>query len=120
MINEFAVVPLKNNLSESGVVSNKNPFSENDLETLYGKEYELNTLGKEEHFFYTKDGAISRSDVFFQWIKPHLQDQFDSLVEIGCGEGNLLERFIKEFSNKNIIGIDGGAIKHQNWLKRKG
>ena len=104
---------------ESGVVSNKNPFSENDLETLYGKEYELNTLGKEEHFFYTKDGAISRSDVFFQWIKPHLQDQFDSLVEIGCGEGNLLERFIKEFSNKNIIGIDG-SHKASELAKKKG
>jgi len=104
---------------ESGVVANKNPFSEHDLEVLYGKDYELNTLGKEEHFFFTKDGPIARSDVFFQWIKPHLQTEFDSLVEIGCGEGNLLERFTKKFSGKNIIGIDG-SHKASELAKKKG
>lgn len=104
---------------ESGVVANKKPFSESDLEALYGKEYELNTLGKEEHFFYTKDGAITRSEVFFRWITPHLQTEFDSLVEIGCGEGNLLERFTKEYPNKDIIGIDG-SYKASELAKKKG
>lgn len=103
----------------SGVVANKNPFSENDLEVLYGKDYELNTYGKEEHFFYTKDGPIARSNVFFQWIKPHIQKEFDTLIEIGCGEGNLLERFSKEFSEKNIIGIDG-SHKASELAKKKG
>jgi SAM-dependent methyltransferase len=103
----------------SGVVANKNPFSENDLELLYGKEYELNTLGKEEHFFYTKEGSIARSEVFYQWIKPHLQEQFESLIEIGCGEGNLLQRFTNEFKDKNIIGIDG-SHKASELAKLKG
>lgn len=104
---------------DSGIVANKNPFSEGDLEVLYGKEYELNTLGKEEHFFYTKDGAIARSEVFFQWIKPHLQVEFNSLIEIGCGEGNLLERFTREYPDKNIIGIDGSS-KASELAKKKG
>jgi 2-polyprenyl-3-methyl-5-hydroxy-6-metoxy-1,4-benzoquinol methylase len=92
---------------ESGVVANKFSFSKDELELLYGKEYELNTLGKEEHYFYTQQGAVPRSKVFFEWIVPFIQNDFNTLIEIGCGEGNLLERFTKQFPGKNVIGIDG-------------
>lgn len=92
---------------ESGVVANKNRFSDSDLEILYGEEYELNVLGKEEHFFYTENGPKARSEVFFEWIEPHLPQNFSSLIEIGCGEGNLLGRISGKFPEKSVSGIDG-------------
>ena len=92
---------------ESGIVANKNRFSDSDLEILYGKEYELNVLGKEEHFFYTKSGPKARSEVFFEWIEPHLPVNFRSLIEIGCGEGNLLGRILGKFPEKSVCGLDG-------------
>lgn len=92
---------------DSGVVANEVAFTLDDLELLYGTEYELNTLGREEHFFYTSQGAVARSEVFFQWIAPHLPDSFDTLLEIGCGEGNLLKRFSAKCSGKNLLGLDG-------------
>ena len=92
---------------ESGVVANKNRFSDSDLEILYGEEYELNVLGKEEHFFYTENGPKARSEVFFDWIEPHMPQNFGSLIEIGCGEGNLLDRISRKFLEKSVSGIDG-------------
>jgi SAM-dependent methyltransferase len=98
---------------ESGVISNKNRFSDYDIEILYGEEYELNVLGKEEHFFYTESGPKARSEVFFDWIQPHLPESFSSLIEIGCGEGNLLSRISEKFPEKSVSGIDGSfkAVK---------
>ena len=98
---------------ESGVISNKNRFPDYDIEILYGEEYELNVLGKEEHFFYTESGPKARSEVFFDWIQPHLPESFSSLIEIGCGEGNLLSRISEKFPEKSVSGIDGSfkAVK---------
>ncbi|PCJ89775.1 MAG: hypothetical protein COA57_01060 [Flavobacteriales bacterium] len=90
-----------------GTVANKDPFTNEELELLYGKEYELNTLGREEHLFFTKNGPVARSQVFCDWIQPHFPKQFETLIEIGCGEGRLLEKIKKSFSNKNIKGFDG-------------
>ncbi len=104
---------------DSGVVANECPFSPEELEVLYGREYELNTLGKEEHFFYTSQGPVARSQVFFDWIVPHLPVHFNSLVEIGCGEGNLLKRFADRFQERNIIGFDG-SHKASELAKEKG
>jgi len=79
----------------------------NELENIYGNEYELNTSGNEEHIFYTKEGPISRSLVYFNWIKPFLFNDFNTLVEVGCGEGRVLERIVNTFPHRNIIGFDG-------------
>lgn len=91
----------------SGVVANERAFTPDELEVFYGEDYELNSLGREEHFFYTTDGPEARSKVFFDWIEPHLPDKFNTLIEIGCGEGNLLARFAKRFPGKNVLGFDG-------------
>ncbi len=92
---------------ESGVVANEKLFSREESETAYGDEYELNTSGGEEHFFFTREGAIPRSLVYFDWIKPFLHDEFRTLVEIGCGEGKVLERIAHSFPGKHISGFDG-------------
>lgn len=93
--------------SKCTLVTNADRFTNNDLKRLYGKEYILNTLGKEEHRFFIQSGAIPRSKVFFDWIKPWLPKNFKSFLEIGCGEGNLLTRFRDEFKKRKIMGIEG-------------
>lgn len=104
---------------DCGIVSNKNEFSESEIEKLYGEEYELNTLGKEEHFFFTNDGISSRSAVFFEWVRPFVTNEFRRIIEIGCGEGNLLKRFSEHFPEKEIIGIDGSK-RASDLAKAKG
>ena len=92
---------------ESGIVANENLLNSDELSNIYGHEYELNISGDEEHIFYTKDGPVSRSLVFFNWIKPFLHNNFQTLIEIGCGAGNVLEKIVKSFPEKNILGFDG-------------
>jgi SAM-dependent methyltransferase len=104
---------------DSGVVANERTFTPDELDVLYGKDYELNTLGKEEHYFYTAQGSIARSQVIFDWIEPHIPKQFGTMIEIGCGEGNLLKRFAERFPTKNILGFDG-SYKAAELAKSKG
>ena len=90
-----------------GVAANAQRLSEVELDHLYGQEYVLNTQGREEHRFFTKDGPVPRSQVFFQWIAPHLPEGFRTLLEIGCGEGNVLNRFAQAFPGRRMLGLDG-------------
>lgn len=90
-----------------GVVSNKTPFTPQELNLLYGEEYELNTLNREEHLFFTKDGPIARSQTFADWIAPFIPEQAHDITEIGCGEGLLLSKLQQTFPEKHFLGFDG-------------
>ncbi|MFH1004439.1 MAG: class I SAM-dependent methyltransferase [Bacteroidota bacterium] len=105
--------------AQCGVVSNKKTFTDDEIELLYGKEYELNTFEREEHLFFTPNGPIPRSQVFADWLIPHFPKQFETLTEIGCGEGLLLEKIKKIFPNKNLLGFDG-SIKATELGRKKG
>lgn len=101
-----------------GTVTNKEPFSEQELNNLYGEQYEINTLGHGEHVFFAKEGPIARSQVFCDWIAPHIPSNFKSLLEIGCGEGLLLERIRKLFPDRTFQGIDGSRRAAELGRKR--
>lgn len=92
---------------ESGIVANEDNFSSEEINSIYADDYTLNTSGYDEHIFYTKEGVISRSQVYFDWIKPFIPVNFETLVEIGCGEGRVLEKIVFEYPQKNILGFDG-------------
>lgn len=92
---------------DTGVVANEKSFESNEIEKIYGNDYELNTSGNEEHIFFTDKGPISRSQVYFEWIKPFIPSNFNKLIEIGCGEGRVLEKIVKAYPGKEIIGFDG-------------
>lgn len=92
-----------------GVVSNKDQFTDQELETLYGEEYELNTYGREEHLFFTENGPIPRSQVFADWITPHFNISQGKATEVGCGEGLLLQKMQKNLPEIKFKGIDGSA-----------
>ncbi|MCB9554682.1 MAG: class I SAM-dependent methyltransferase [Deltaproteobacteria bacterium] len=90
-----------------GVVANASHFSEQEVLTLYGDEYALNTSGAEEHLFFTKDGPIARSEVFCQWIAPHFFSGPQRALEIGSGQGNLLARLSETLPQAKFSGIEG-------------
>lgn len=92
---------------DSGIVANRNAFNSAEINAFYGDDYQLNTSGTDEHVFYTNDGPISRSQVYFDWIKPFILEKFNSLIEIGCGEGKVLEKVKRTFPSKKVIGFDG-------------
>lgn len=89
-----------------GLVANKNELGKRELEHLYGADYKLNTLGGEEHYYITKNGKLSRSLAFYEWIKPFIPEYAKSILEIGCGEGNVLAHF-KRDDDYDLFGIDG-------------
>lgn len=104
---------------ESGVVANEFPFTDEEISVFYGEVYELNTYGKEEHFFYTQNGPVPRSKVFHDWIRPHILANSSQILEVGCGEGNFLRHLTGTFPDKNIIGFDG-SYKAVDSAQKKG
>lgn len=93
--------------SGCGVVANTHPLSDADLQTLYGEAYQLNTLGREEHLFFTQDGPLPRSQVIFDWLAPHVPGDARRIVEIGSGEGNVLARIADRFPRAEALGFEG-------------
>lgn len=76
-----------------GVVANAELLTGDSLRALYTEDYALNTNGHEEHIFFTPSGPIPRSKAVFDWIALHLPSSAKSVLEIGCGAGNVLQRF---------------------------
>jgi len=89
--------------------------------------YESYTLAQKasvaEPMFFTKEGVIPRSQLIFQWISSNLTSAGfpnpQSIVEIGCGEGSLLNRFAATWPNSAITGIDMSAASLEH-AKAKG
>lgn len=92
-----------------GTVANGRPFPADELRRMYSDEYELNTTGHEEHLFFTPAGPVPRSALFLDRIAPHLPAQVGTLLEIGCGEGNLLARLADHMPHARLRGIEGSA-----------
>ena len=105
--------------TKSGIVANKKQFTKSEIESLYKEDYELNTSGQDEHVFYTKNGPVSRSQVYFDWVNPFIEDSFSKIIEIGCGEGRVLEKIIDKHPIKEIVGFDGSE-KAAKYGQQKG
>lgn len=98
---------------DSGIVANQEEFSEEKLSQIYQTDYLLNTSGSEEHIFYSDQGPISRSQVYFNWVRPFIKEDYKSLIEVGCGEGRVLQKIVDNFPTLDVSGLMG-AIKLLN------
>jgi 2-polyprenyl-3-methyl-5-hydroxy-6-metoxy-1,4-benzoquinol methylase len=82
-------------------------FESGALSEHYGKSYQLNTTHSgEEHIFYTAAGPVPRSQVIHNWIlqiKPAIAGR---VLEVGCGQGSVLERLKASFQTADFHGID--------------
>lgn len=96
--------------SNCGLVRNGIKYKSNFLKQKYKKNYEYNTSSSGDVFFFTTDGNLNRGSYSYDWIQSFLpvdiMNRINSILEVGCGEGNLLLKFKQNFPNKRIIGLE--------------
>jgi SAM-dependent methyltransferase len=92
-----------------GLVRAGYEFDAESLSNLYEFDYALNTNTDEYHFL-TRQGAIPRSKVIFDWMWEYLKadktEHFQKVLEIGCGAGHLLVRFQSAFPEAQCVGTE--------------
>lgn len=74
------------------------------LDNFYKNYYKLNTANNDPQYIY-KGVGMPKSKMHFEWIEKLVGDQLNkvnSIIEIGCGSGNLLNLF----SVKNKYGVE--------------
>jgi 2-polyprenyl-3-methyl-5-hydroxy-6-metoxy-1,4-benzoquinol methylase len=80
------------------------------IKDYYSKEYKYNSSKKGDSVFFTQTGNQERSEHVLNWIIENISKNdlknAQTIIEVGCGEGNLLEKFVKKFPKKEIIGFE--------------
>lgn len=93
-----------------GLVRNAVEYKNEFLKQKYEKNYEYNSSSSGDVFFFAADGNLNRSSYSYNWIRSFLPldviNKANSILEVGCGEGNLLLKFKQNFPNKKIIGLE--------------
>ena len=72
----------------------------------YEDHYALNTTGGEEHYYYTAEGPVARSAAILSWLLRHIPTPPERLVEVGCGQGNLLVRLRDALPETAVRGVE--------------
>lgn len=93
-----------------GLVSSESFRNSEKIEKNYKKNYSYNIGQDGDAFFFTPSGAQDRSSHVFDWISDIVPKKemarLKTIVEVGCGEGNLLAKFYYHFPDKKIIGLE--------------
>jgi SAM-dependent methyltransferase len=96
-----------------GLVRNGLSFSSEFLQSHYENDYILGTdAATQEPLIFTSEGVVERSKIVFDWIINCLQKSgiepgnLSRILEIGCGEGSVLQRFSSSFKNLECSGIE--------------
>lgn len=93
-----------------GLIRNGVKHKSDFFKQRYEKNYEYNTSSSGDVFFFTADGNLDRGSHAYDWIRTFLSTdvtrRINSILEIGCGEGNLILKFKQNFPNKKIIGLE--------------
>lgn len=92
-----------------GLVRNLELFTDKqETNSYYEQDYSVSS--DPEHFFYTNNKAIGRSDVIANWITESMGlwrwNNAKYILEIGAGSGLLLEKFAEIFPSKLFMGIE--------------
>lgn len=101
-----------------GLVRSKNIINNID----YENDYSYNTSKQKDIQFFNNNGSLDRSSQVFNWINSIItqkqRSKIQTIIEIGCGEGNLLSKFKENFPKKNIIGLEINEKAIQEGKKR--
>jgi 2-polyprenyl-3-methyl-5-hydroxy-6-metoxy-1,4-benzoquinol methylase len=93
-----------------GLVCNSQMFEKIKIKENYEKNYSYNPSEKGDTFFFSDSGSTERSTQIFEWILENISkeklEKAKSIIEVGCGQGNLLSKFFKKFPEKEIIGLE--------------
>lgn len=119
MSSDMRIVPIR--IKKEGCVycgfvrSSSNDF----LDGFYQNDYILNNENLDPLHIY-KGKRFKRSNIIYDWIINSLSKDIDfissyeSVIEIGCGSGNLLERF----KGKKLLGIEPNKDSHEICSKK--
>ncbi len=100
------------------LVRNKFYIDANIIENHYKNNYKLSTKSQNsEPIFFLENGEkITRSQAIFEWIIKSLNNRknfskanINSILEVGCSDGLLLEKMSNYFSKSNVEGIEPNA-----------
>ena len=100
-----------------GLVRNGHQPNITKLKKGYQKNYKYNISQQGDNVYFSSSGFQDRSSHTLKRILELLSNinlkSIKTIVEIGCGEGNLIKHLEEKFPNKKIIGfeINEKAIK---------
>jgi len=100
-----------------GLVRDGLTITEKKLKNHYTQDYENHHKINEKSIFYTSRGFEERSHFVASWIseiiKKSIHKKIHSILEVGCGTGELMLQLKKNFPGKKIIGIESSktAVK---------
>jgi SAM-dependent methyltransferase len=93
-----------------GLISGIIPHDRSVVKQNYERKYSYNLSYKGDTYFFTHSGFQDRSSYVFDWILTLLTkkelNRINTIVEVGCGQGNLLVKFAQKFPEKKIIGLE--------------
>lgn len=72
----------------------------------YEESYALNTTAGEEHVYFIGRNPVPRSRAIMEWILPHVGPPPQTLLEVGCGQGNLLSRLRDALPGTEVFGVE--------------
>lgn len=93
-----------------GLVRDGISIKEKKLENHYSIHYKGHLISNEKAVFFTNKGSEERSKFVANWISKILikssKQKIDSIIEVGCGSGELISQLMKIYPQKNIIGLE--------------
>lgn len=96
-----------------GLVRDGLPLSSDELLAYYTDAYTLNVDADEEHVYFTPDGPLPRSHMICEWIlklsPPESWHPGQRVLEVGCGQGNLLCELAGWFPRITFHGVELSA-----------
>lgn len=103
--------PLKKyQCKKCGLIFSDPNFENKKIVKNYKIKYSYNFSNKGDAMFFTNVGIQDRSSHIFEWIVKNLTKseliKAKTIIEVGCGEGNLIKKFSNKFKNKTIIGFE--------------
>lgn len=93
--------------TQCGLIRDGKEFDAQELIEHYGKSYQLNTTESgEEHLFFTPAGPVRRSRCVHDWIVQIKPTFTGRALEVGCGQGSVLEKLAATFPGCHFSGVD--------------
>jgi 2-polyprenyl-3-methyl-5-hydroxy-6-metoxy-1,4-benzoquinol methylase len=94
--------------SRCGLVRSGQQFDQRALQAYYADSYTLSV--QPEHYFYTRQGQVSRSSVLCNWLVDSMGayrwQSASRCLEIGAGAGLLLQEFMQRFPGQRFEGVE--------------
>ncbi len=107
--------------SNCGLVYSMDYMNGENIHNFYSHHYELNSGVDEEHYYIRGGKILPRSEVIYNtWLQNYLPwDRIESLLEVGCGKGSLLNMICAKHPHIGLHGLEAN-IEACNLARSRG